>query len=405
MPTHEIVIIGAGPGGSSAAIYAAQAGFDVALIDAQTFPRDKTCGDGLTPRAMKELHHLGFDSLLPYRSQGLALHGFGVDLFCPWPTGSGSALRRTHLDHLLFTQADSLPHVHTYTGAPAHDPHYKDGRLESIGLKGQDTRIHGSFFLIADGVRSPMGKSLGRIWHREEVYGIAARAYCSTPRADEPWIHSHLELKDSYEGQTILQPGYGWIFPLGKKDGHANIGCGALSTEKRPARINTKKLLKTYIDNNPDWDFGKPQAITSALLPMGGAVSHVAGPNWMMIGDAAACVNPLNGEGIDYALETARLAVELLASKEPYHYSLLWPATLKEHYGDAFALARKAALLLTYPTILRYGGPIMLRSGLMPIAARLMGNLVFEEDKDLIAHLWRSAGKITRRFSTRPLWD
>ena len=78
---------------------------------------------------------------------------------------------------------------------------------------------------------------------------------------------------------------------------------------------------------------------------MGGAVSGVAGRNWMLIGDAAACVNPLNGEGIDYGMETARLAVECLGADKDY--TLLWPDMLRREYGEAFGLARMLARLLT----------------------------------------------------------
>ena len=71
---------------------------------------------------------------------------------------------------------------------------------------------------------------------------------------------------------------------------------------------------------------------------MGGAVSGVAGPNWMLIGDAAACVNPLNGEGIDYGLETGRLAAEMLGSGD---LTRAWPAVLQQHYARGFSVARR----------------------------------------------------------------
>ena len=138
---------------------------------------------------------------------------------------------------------------------------------------------------------------------------------------------------------------------------------------------------------------------------MGGAVSNVAGPNWALIGDAAACVNPLNGEGIDYGMETAVMAVELLG--EGKDLTLAWPYALRRAYGDAFALARTAALLLTYPQFLPAAGPLALRGlggrYLMPAAARLMGNLVTEEDTDLIARAWRAAGRLAPRGEA--LWD
>ena len=138
----------------------------------------------------------------------------------------------------------------------------------------------------------------------------------------------------------------------------------------------------------------------SALLPMGGAVSGVAGPNWMLIGDAAACVNPLNGEGIDYGLETGRLAAELLGAGD---LSSAWPAVLSAHYARGFSVARRLALLLTIPRFLPSTGPLAMRSTfLMNIAVRVMGNLVTDEDADWIARVWRSAGLASRRIDRRP---
>ena len=132
---------------------------------------------------------------------------------------------------------------------------------------------------------------------------------------------------------------------------------------------------------------------------MGGAVSGVAGPNWMLIGDAAACVNPLNGEGIDYGLETGRLAAELLGSGD---LGAAWPAVLTEHYARGFSAARRLALLLTLPRFLPVAGPVAMRSHfLMKVAVRMMGNLVTEEDTDWIARTWRSAGLASRRFDQR----
>ena len=115
----------------------------------------------------------------------------------------------------------------------------------------------------------------------------------------------------------------------------------------------------------------------SALLPMGGAVSGVAGPNWVLVGDAAGCVNPLNGEGIDYGLETGRLAVNYSRSGFRSTLRTLWPLTLRHHYGPAFSIARRLAGLLTVPGFLPKAGPVGMRSQfLMRIALRVMGNLI-----------------------------
>src|SRR4029079_9870331 len=152
--------------------------------------------------------------------------------------------------------------------------------------------------------------------------------------ADDTWISSHLELRG--ERDEVLS-GYGWIFPLGTSSGTAevNLGVGTLATAKRPADLNVRVLMASYADGVREaFGLGEElRAPTSALLPMGGAVSGVAGPNWARVGDAAACVNPLNGEGIDYGLEGGRLVAELIA--DDADLATAWPATLTHPYGES----------------------------------------------------------------------
>ncbi|WP_301925423.1 geranylgeranyl reductase family protein [Corynebacterium glaucum] len=409
----DCVVVGAGPSGSAAAIAAQRAGLHTLLIDASAKRRDKTCGDGLTPRAVHTLRQLGLDHVLPaYRNRGLKLHGFGGDVTAPWPDGvygtEGSASPRQIFDDALVTEAANAGAT-VWQECPATGAEFDGGRISHVLTARGPVRA--KWVIVADGVRSPFGKQLGRIWHKSEVYGIAARSYCATDSvetANEPWMHSHVELRD---GSGEVQPGYGWIFPLGELDGtgYVNLGCGALSTDTRPAKVNTKKLLSFYASQQREtWGLGPEEAVTSALLPMGGAVSNVAGANWALIGDAAACVNPLNGEGIDYGMETAVMAVDLItgAGKNP-DLTLAWPLTLREAYGEAFALARTAARLLTYPQFLPAVAPVAMRGlggkFLMPAAARLMGNMVSDADRDLVARAWRSAGKLAPKDA--PLWD
>ncbi|MBV9832013.1 MAG: FAD-linked oxidoreductase, partial [Marmoricola sp.] len=247
-------------------------------------------------------------------------------------------------------------------------------------------------------VRSPLGKKLGREWHRETVYGVAARAYVDSDLSDDPWISSHLELRGQ-DGEILS--GYGWIFPLG--DGQVNVGVGTLATSRRPAEVALRPLMQFYADERRA-DFGLRGDLrlpTSALLPMGGAVSNVAGPNWALIGDAAACVNPLNGEGIDYGLETGRLVAELV--EDGADLGRVWPELLREHYGEAFSIARRLAGLVTIPRLLPTLGPAGMRSDwLMTLALRWMGNLVTDDDRDRAARVWRWAGRHSVRFDERP---
>lgn len=397
----DVVVVGAGPAGSAAAAWACRAGRDVLVIDSAQFPRDKACGDGLTPRAVLELERLGLGPWLDsrIRHRGLRMSGFGGDVEVEWPGPSfpstSSAIPRTELDdRIRMVAADEGAKMLLGVKAVGVQ-HDSSGRVSAVELDSGGV-VGLSQLIVADGARSTLGRVLGREWHQQTVYGVAVRGYIATPRADEPWITSHLELR-SPEGKVL--PGYGWIFPLG--NGEVNIGVGALATAKRPADAALRPLMSYYTGLRRDeWGFsGEPRAPLSALLPMGGAVSGVAGPNWMLIGDAAACVNPLNGEGIDYGLETGRLAAELLGAGD---LSLAWPAVLQEHYACGFSVARRLALLLTLPRFLPATGPLAMRSTvLMRIAVRVMGNLVTDEDSDWIARVWRAGGLASRRLDNR----
>jgi len=378
---------------------------DTLLVDAAVFPRDKTCGDGLTPRAIGELQGLGLEDWLRAHTvnQGLRAHGFGQTLLLPWPGGTlpdwGSAVARTELDDHLRTTAVKAG-ARALDGARAVDVRRSGDRVSAILLRTADGDVEVACdrLVVADGVRSTLGKRLGREWHRDTVYAVAGRAYVESAMSDDPWISSHLELRDE-EGEILS--GYGWVFPLG--NGSVNLGVGTLATAKRPAEVAIKPLMQVYADTI-EADFklsGGLRAPTSALLPMGGAVTHVAGTNWALIGDAAACVNPLNGEGIDYGLESGRLVVDTMAEHDDL--SVVWPQLLRDQYGESFSIARRLAGLVTVPGVLKALGPAGMRSDwLMTLALRWMGNLVTDDDRDRAARVWRWAGRRSLASDSRP---
>ncbi len=252
--------------------------------------------------------------------------------------------------------------------------------------------------VVADGVRSPLGKVLGREWHRDTVYGVAGRSYVASEMSDDPWISSHLELRDE-DGQVLS--GYGWIFPLGT--GEVNLGVGTLATSKRPADLAIKPLMAHYagLAARTSGSRGDLRMPTSALLPMGGAVSNVAGPNWALIGDAAACVNPLNGEGIDYGLETGRLVAELLDRAA----TTSQPAGRRCCASTTARRSRSPAVLPAWspcPACWTLGPAGMRSDWLMTLALRWMGNLVTDEDRDRAARVWRWAGRRSVARDPRP---
>ncbi|MBY4102708.1 geranylgeranyl reductase family protein, partial [Rhodococcus fascians] len=228
----DVLVVGAGPAGSSAAAWAARSGRDVVLADAAVFPRDKTCGDGLTPRAVAELDRLGLGEWVrgTARNRGLRLSGFGQELELEWPSRSfpavGSAVPRTELDDRIRRVAVEAGAVMA-EGAKAVSVTRDGNAVRTVTLQtGEGSHeVACRTLIVADGVRSTLGKQLGRQWHRDTAFGVAARAYITSARSDDEWISSHLELRD---GAGTLQPGYGWVFPL--NDGNINIGVGTLAT-------------------------------------------------------------------------------------------------------------------------------------------------------------------------------
>ena len=193
-PVHaDVLVVGAGPAGSAAAAWAARGGADVVLADAAVFPRDKTCGDGLTPRAVHELQRLGLEDWLRAHTvnQGLRAHGFGQTLLLPWPGGTlpawGSAVARTELDDHLRTTAIKAGAT-ALDGARAVDVRRDGDRVTGVVFKTDDgpVEIGCRHLVVADGVRSPLGKVLGREWHRDTVYGVAGRSYIASEHERRP---------------------------------------------------------------------------------------------------------------------------------------------------------------------------------------------------------------------------
>jgi geranylgeranyl reductase family protein len=411
----DVLIVGAGPAGSAAATWCARAGLSVLLVDAETFPRDKPCGDGLTPRAIAELDQLGLSQWLEgrARNKGLRAAGFGQELYLPWPGGNlpnyGGAAPRLELDAAI-RQVAIDSGVEVMEGMRAVDAVMDGDKVAGVvfstggkGSQAENKTIHCLRLIVADGAKSQLGRTLGREWHRSTAFGVAARGYIKSHRSDDEWISSHLELRGE---KNELLSGYGWVFPLA--DGEVNVGVGTLATVKRPADVNLRSLLTFYAEQQRDtWQLeGEVRAPWSALLPMGGAVSNVAGANWVLIGDSAGCVNPLNGEGIDYGLETGHLAAQLFADTQAnsrMDFTTVWPQILIAQYGTAFSIARRLAGLITVPKLLPTFGPIGMRSQfLMTIALRVMGNLITPQDKDVTARLWHYAGKSSIKLDHRP---
>jgi flavin-dependent dehydrogenase len=287
-------------------------------------------------------------------------------------------------------------------GVEATAPLLRDGLVTGATVRdksGRTSEIAARYVVVADGANSRFGRSLGTARNRSWPQGMAIRGYYESPLHDDPWIESALDVRDR-NGASL--PGYGWIFPVG--DGTINVGVGLLSTFRDFKRVNTTHLLDEFAATAPDyWGISADASCgppTGGRLPMGGSVEPTVGPTWVVIGDAAATVNPFNGEGIDYAYETGRLAAELL------HESIAtrdgralqrYPHLLQEEYGLYFKVARTFAHVIGNPTLMRELTRVGMQSRtLMEWVLRIMANLLRPDEVGPAEAAYRAVAAIVR---------
>lgn len=408
----EVLIVGAGPAGAAAAYWLGRHGHDVTVIEKKTFPREKTCGDGLTPRAVKQLQDMGLGEELEryHRYHGLRATGVGRELELEWPSHPiyppyGYVVRRRELDQLVAenaVRAGATLLQGTEALQPIVDRGFVRGATVATTRPGGETvtsELRAELTIVADGANSRFGRALGTYRTREWPYGTAIRTYWPSPRHADPWIESALDVKDR-NGATM--PGYGWIFPVG--DGTVNIGVGLLSTFRDFKGVNTTHLLDAYAHQIAErWqiDPGRPEARpTSGRIPMGGSVGPKAGPTYLVVGDAAGSVNPFNGEGIDYAYETARLAAdvihEALVDGDPTALQR-YPRLLDDTYGQYFKVARLFARVIGRPALMKELTRVGMHSRpLMEWVLRIMANLLRPDEIGPAEAAYRAAAALVR---------
>ena len=233
-----------------------QAGHRVLVVEKKRFPREKTCGDGLTPRAVRQLHDMGLAEPLAgsLRYDGLRSIAHGVTLELAWPEhpdfpAYGYVVRRRDLDKMVADRgrggrrrrSGRAPRRSSRSSRAASSP----GRWsDRDGTAPRPVRAR--YVVVADGANSRFGRALGAARDRTYPLGMAVRGYFTSPFHDEPWIESHLDLRDR-DGNHL--PGYGWIFPVG--DGTVNVGVGLLSTFAGWKSVNTSKLMDAFVATAP----------------------------------------------------------------------------------------------------------------------------------------------------------
>jgi geranylgeranyl reductase family protein len=389
--THcDVLVVGSGPSGASCAYWLAKEGHDVVLVERKSFPREKTCGDGLTPRSVRQLQDMGLgqELLTCHRYAGLRAHGFGRTLDLPWPEVKGLppygyVVTRKDLDGMVATHAAKAGAAlweHTEAVEPIVDgPSLRGARLAAKGDDGHSGQVTARYVVVADGANSRFGWALGNERNRSYPLGMALRGYWRSPRHDEPWIDSWLDLRDE-SGNSM--PGYGWIFPLG--DGRINVGVGLLTTASIWKGINTTEMLDAFCKMVPaSWDVRPGTCLgpaTGGRLPMGLAVGPRSGPSHLVVGDAAGMINPFNGEGIAYGYETGRLAAGVLheaLSGEGAGALRLYEERLESEYGLYYRVGRAFVRAISRPPVMRACTATgMYSRSIMEWLLRIMSNML-----------------------------
>ncbi len=384
-----MIVIGAGPAGAAAAIEAARNGVAVTVFDKAPYGRDKVCGDGLTPRAVGALNELHIELEDAHLIDGLRMIAGSKVRQLAWPETSrfpshGAVWPRRRLDAALIDAATAAGAEVVWSAEAT--PLLDGDRV--IGVEAAGQKWSADLVVVATGAPGMVARLLGADRVVDEPFGLAIRTYATTPRHADRHLEACLTLTDD---QGTAVPGYGWMFPAG--DGTVNIGVGALSTMKGFKKLNLNKLLETYRETvQESWDLGeyleRPRAWR---LPMSTQRRH--GPGWVAIGDAAGLVNPMNGEGIDYGLESGMLAVQLFVA-DPATAPARYDAQISERFDSFLRTGRRFSFLIGHPWILRAGLRVAVGTqATSDITLAVMGNLVDSETPGAAGRVLRIADR------------
>jgi menaquinone-9 beta-reductase len=407
--TADVIVVGAGPAGSSVAYYLASAGLDVLVLEKSRFPREKVCGDGLTPRAVKALAAMGVptpESEGWLRNKGLRIIGGGGRIEVDWPDmssypGYGLVRSRMDFDQLLARHAQQAG-AQVLEGSTVTGPVLDDRTGRITGVTTSDgTQYRSRLVVAADGNSSRLSVAMGLRKRDDRPLGVAVRTYYTSPRHDDDYLEAWLDL---WDGNALL-PGYGWIFGMG--DGTSNVGVGLLNTSTSFQHIDYRALLRRWLATMPpEWGFAeenRTEPIRGAALPMGFNRTPHYTRGLLLAGDSGGMVNPFNGEGIAYALESGEMAARVItqALARPTADSAervlqAYPRILRDSYGGYYTLGRVFVELIGQPSFMRFATRHgVKRPAVMRFTMKLLGNLTETRGGDAVDRLINAVSKMT----------
>lgn len=411
--TAEVIVVGAGPAGSATATFLARAGVDVVLLDKARFPRDKICGDGLTPRSVRMLARLGIDTSESFgwhHLKGLRVYGGRVgQLDMEWPVlkdfpDYGLVCPRIVLDDLLAGNAVTAG-ARLLTGVRVTGPVMdRTGRVTGVtDATGRTWRA--PVVVAADGNSARLAVRAGRHHDQQAPMGVAVRAYYVSPKADMEWIESWLELRDGVGRHAPLLPGYGWAFPTGADT--VNVGLGMLNSSAAFGKTDYRDLMRRWLAHTPpEWGFTEENRIgeiRGAALPMCLNRQPLYADGLLLVGDAAGMISPFNGEGIDYAMEAGQFAATAITDARSRGFGTRgaelalgnYTHSIKEAWGGHYRLGTIFVKLIGDPRVMhlcvQYG---LSQRKLMILVNKLLANLTDHRDGDVYDWIVNSLHKL-----------
>ena len=390
--TTDVVIVGGGPAGATAAAFASRAGLRVLVVDRSVFPRDKSCGDAVCGESIEILRELGLEPL-PLAGgfnrirgeafvnvRGDALHlPMGRDAGPPIGRVTPYVITRELFDDMLFQHVKTLPGVTTLEGFSFKDVLRDRGRVSGIvgaDALGSEQRFSARIVIGADGALSRVAQSVGSYDYRErkQEHWIAAfRAYYSgvTRLGDGDNLEIHF--------LESLMPGYLWIFPAA--DGMANVGAGMIESHiarhDGTANRHLKQLVYEAIESHPRLRprFQNAKAVEGSFrgwqIPCGSERRKLSGDGWMLVGDAASLVDPLTGEGIGNAMQSGKLAARYasraLAKGASMRVELeAYESSVWKELGPTLRTSYRLQRLITHPVAGRVAETLMTQAARHP---------------------------------------
>ncbi len=417
---YDAVIVGAGPGGAATAAHLARAGARVLLLDRATFPRDKACGGGLTPRGAGALDRLGVELRddEAVTVGGLEMVGHGRSLTAQFPTTArwpshGLVARRSVLDARIVDAAVRAG-AELRTGVRVLGPQFADGVCRGVRVKSNGTSedIDATWTIAADGATSTTARAAGIAPHSTSASGggfwyAALRGYFGPVRPREDFGKPLLEFYPLRTSSGRWLPAYGWVFPL--PDGSANVGVDLPHTPSLDTCPTLRPAYAAFVERlrrtRPGFENAVEEAqAVGALLPEAMEGFRAGAPGLLAVGDAAGLITPYSGEGILYALESAELAAWAVTAHQA-SADVVRAYARALHDGYAFQLrsslrimkAMRKAPLAAAAAAVGFRSRRALRAGV-----RVMAYLIEEEGSSTVSKGFRTARRAWARRS-RPV--